>query len=825
MVKVRTPQILFIDAYDSFSNNIRCLLQADLNVDVTEIKIDTNVKDFTEITSRFDAVVIGPGPGNPAKADDVGLIDQVWQLSGNNVLPVLGICLGFQSLVLHHGGRVGPLPCPRHGIVRTIRTSTGCIFSEQTFRVVQYHSLHVSLSPNMTGDHQMRWSPSESCPDLVPLAWDCEDDNLQDQSVLDWSSNPQSILMAVKHRVKPFYGVQFHPESICSDPEAREVLGTWWRKAQAWNRSHRPRSSERCIVGKNSCLAPRIEQCDDNQVFRRLNVLPPQNLRSLAETDIGLRRVLYDSLDNKLTVPSICQKLQIPSSQSIVLDSEQHQRSDVGRCSIIGLVDDDTPILEYHLLKARISLQVQSFRASVSLEDQHRNVFDFLKIFMESRKAVGGDPTIPFWGGLMGFISYETCLETIDAAKTGDKGTHPSRPDLRFAFVERSVVIDHEQQRIHVQSIRPADSEWIEKTVSLLQDASRTVTSESQGYPVAAEIAMPDEKAYRASIIDCKTAIRRGDSYELCLTTRATIRTAQHRRAAWPLYLRLRQLNPAPFAAYVRLDNLSLLSSSPERFFSWTRPRKHPLDCDSHVSTCQFRPIKGTVKKGTSQGAAAMSLADAEDILSTPKEKAENLMIVDLIRHDLHGVAGPGNVRVSKLMVVEEYATLFQLVTVIEGDLINANEGPTASNGNCIHLPGEDKDYGHDGPEYHTNKASTKDSIHRKTGIDVLAASLPPGSMTGAPKKRSCQLLQSIERQRPRGVYSGVVGYMDVGGGGDFSVVIRSAVRWDNDEHGEDDVWTVGAGGAVTSLSTEDGEWDEMLTKLKSTLRLFDGEC
>ena len=123
-------------------------------------------------------------------------------------------------------------------------------------------------------------------------------------------------------------------------------------------------------------------------------------------------------------------------------------------------------------------------------------------------------------------------------------------------------------------------------------------------------------------------------------------------------------------------------------------------------------------------------------------------------------------------MSVEEYESVFQLVSVIEGDLSGS-------------------------------------------GIPVLAASLPPGSMTGAPKKRSCELLQELEGVRARGLYSGVFGYLDVGGGGDFSVVIRSAVKWNDEE------WRIGAGGAVTALSDANAEWEEMLAKRENVLRAF----
>ena len=187
------------------------------------------------------------------------------------------------------------------------------------------------------------------------------------------------------------------------------------------------------------------------------------------------------------------------------------------------------------------------------------------------------------------------------------------------------------------------------------------------------------------------------------------------------------------------------------------------------------------------------------------------MMIVDLIRHDLYGIAGAGGVRVPKLMIIEEYETVYQLVSVIEAHL-------TAPSPRI--LPPEKPS----GYEEESSQAGC-------TGINVLATALPPGAMTGAPKYRSCQLLDHIEDRQRRGIYSGVLGYMSVCGGGDFSVIIRSAIRWDEeldyvtacDSKAENsyEVWRIGAGGAVTALSTEQGEWDEMNTKLESTLRAF----
>ena len=274
------------------------------------------------------------------------------------------------------------------------------------------------------------------------------------------------------------------------------------------------------------------------------------------------------------------------------------------------------------------------------------------------------------------------------------------------------------------------------------------------------------------------------------------------------------------------------------------------------ASTYQFRPIKGTVKQiPDDPHLLPITLEKATAFLSTPKKRAENLMIVDLIRHDLHGVVGSGNVRVEKLMVVEEYATLFQLITVIEEDLL--------TQGTDTIREGQENEE-EETPIQILKQLSPLSSVTKstittcsqspgkntKTGIDVLAASLPSGSMTGSPKVRACQILQTLEGDdsAQRGIYSGVFGYLDVGEGGDFSVVICSAYYWDcattpitsstsetsrvekkassKERDGEDvkervDEWTISASGAVITLSSEEGEWSEMYAKMENTATIF----
>lgn len=202
-------------------------------------------------------------------------------------------------------------------------------------------------------------------------------------------------------------------------------------------------------------------------------------------------------------------------------------------------------------------------------------------------------------------------------------------------------------------------------------------------------------------------------------------------------------------------------------------------------------PMKGTVRKTPS-----MTFARASLLLASAKEQAENLMIADLIRHDLHSALGPhAHVSVAKLCAVEEHETVYQLVSHIRA------EAPL--------------------PIPTTLSAAAAQERAIQHGHRVLRHALPPGSMTGAPKKRSCAILAQLE-QRDRGAYAGVVGYFDVGGGGGWSVCIRSAFTTAAPDAEGMQTWRIGAGGAITVLSDPQAEWEEMQTKLQSVLRAFE---
>lgn len=272
-----------------------------------------------------------------------------------------------------------------------------------------------------------------------------------------------------------------------------------------------------------------------------------------------------------------------------------------------------------------------------------------------------------------------------------------------------------------------------------------------------------DEHDYKESIQRAHECIRRGDTYELCLTTQFRSKVPLRcREDPFTIYSRLRRVNAAPYGCYFRVAHaeLAILSSSPECFM-----RASPQ------GQLEMRPIKGTVRRALDPD-DDMRRRDA--LAADVKEQAENLMIADLCRHDLTAICVPESVAVPALNKVETYQTVHQLVSTVTGQ--------------------------------------------REEGVGpwrALRAAFPPGSMTGAPKRRSVELLHELEGRKPRGVYSGVLGYIALDGTSDFAVVIRTLVV-----RGEE--LTLGAGGAITLLSDPDSEWNEVKVKVEAVSRVFE---
>ncbi|KAI0756753.1 para-aminobenzoic acid synthetase [Daedaleopsis nitida] len=788
------PRILLIDSYDSFTYNLASLCKRAIPNSIIHI-IKNDALPATSLIpylNRFDAVIIGPGPGSPDIPKDIGAVADIWHVPDHSLIPVFGVCLGLQSLAVEYGAKIKRLNVVKHGLIyRVDHVGTDIFQDVDEIQAVRYHSLHIELSGEL---------------DLIPLAW--ADDGVDDGNVL----------MGLKHATKPFWAVQYHPESVCTYGGGEDVIRNFWRLAVEWSSTH-GRSTQPWDVEVEASIGPQW---------------PSVRPEAVAHEDVVSVPVATQVLRMpRLDIPRLCEMLGVEDDTKdfVMLDSAAAP----GRFSIIGCLTSTSPKIAYSVSDAFVRVQQGCHVAHDPLGTL--DIWAWLTAYTRARKAHGGSPDVPFWGGLVGYLSYELGSQTLTSLPSR-VDTPVRHDDVNLVFVERSIVVDTHSNAVYLQTIIPGDEGWLLDMTQKLDTLSCSTTDRSSSFLAKAPkvksalpspvVTLPNRESYIAKIVAAKEWLFSGDSYELCVTAptrvvapKAASSVARGTSSSWALYKILRTRNPAPHSGFIRLSPSTLLSSSPERFLSYARPPD---------GLCQLRPIKGTVRK-----APGITRAVAEEMLAgSKKEVAENLMIVDLIRHDLHSIVGE-DVHVKQFCRVEEYETVWQLVSVIEG-----RPAP-----------------------------SIKDKTHSDLGWEVLRGSLPPGSMTGAPKKRSVEILRQLEGAE-RGIYSGVVGYADVGGGGDWAVIIRSCFKHDAqtiphpaeaspreqqneqdspqgsphpgdvavetysnhtdytlDRHGAlqtkalTDEWTLGAGGAITALSDPVAEWEEMITKVESVLRAF----
>ncbi|KAF7339328.1 putative aminodeoxychorismate synthase [Mycena sanguinolenta] len=691
---VEKPRLLLIDSYDSFTFNLVCLCKQSIpNCTIYIIKNDAlTIAGLLPFLSFFSAVIVGPGPGSPENDEDIGVIKDLWTLP-EQIIPIFGVCLGLQSLGVAYGAQLKRLDVVKHGQISHIQHNGADLFhGVRLVEAVRYHSLHVVLSKG---------------GELEELAW------------ADDAADNGHVVMAVRHTSKPFWAVQYHPESVCTRGGGAEVIMNFWRLAHNWSlKTRRP------VKHWNTTLENTFGKPWQPSPLACIHRSTP----SIPHRTVGT------------------QILEIPGLTAATVSEL------FGRFCIIGSLMQTSLQITHFVGDGYITL----IRGQQSIQENldRRDAWAWIADFMRDKGVHNGHPDIPFWGGLIGLLSYELGFGPLGVSL--NKETHSKRhPDLNLMFVERSVVIDSLTGRVFIQSLIPDDDCWISDTASILTNASSAdITPLARADPIQSTpvVTLPDKSRYIARIHEAKERIFAGDSYELCLTARSIL------------------LHFSP-----RLPNV---------FYQ-------PLVLPIPFSSCG--PSKAPSRKAPG---ITRAVAEAALIGST-KEVAENLMIVDLIRHDLHAVVGE-DVQVKQFCGVEEYETVWQLVSVIEGKL----------------EPG-------------TSLASDPSS---QLGWELLKKSLPPGSMTGAPKKRSVEILQTLEDQ-DRSIYSGVFGYWCVGGGSDWSVTIRSCFKYEDRSNAatEDcscvERWDIGAGGAITALSKADAEWEEMLVKLKSVVGAFGVSC
>ncbi len=354
-----------------------------------------------------------------------------------------------------------------------------------------------------------------------------------------------------------------------------------------------------------------------------------------------------------------------------------------------------------------------------------------------------------FNGGLIGYFGYELKSE-LDF-----KTSHNSEvPDAALIFSTRFLVIDHKENKIYIVAIAKdandtkATQQWINEISGKLQKLAPIPVKKDNHVKDKLEFyGSQNHNTYIENIKKCLTEIKNGESYEICLTNRLSIDLDLD---PMDLYLNLRKINPAQYSAYLHFNSFSIICSSPEQFLK--------LDRDKNVST---KPIKGTIVRDSDPEVDERNKATLHD---NEKFRAENLMIVDLLRNDFGRVCEIGSVKVPHLMAVETYETLNHLVSTVVGKL---------------------------GARYNI--------------IDLLKATFPGGSITGAPKKRTMEIIDKLERVA-RGPYTGALGYISLCGAAELDIIIRTAVLTKNKI-------TVGSGGAIIALSDPEEEFEEILLK------------
>ncbi len=394
------------------------------------------------------------------------------------------------------------------------------------------------------------------------------------------------------------------------------------------------------------------------------------------------------------------------------------------------------------------------------VEVVRESIFEYLGREMHRLQRPAGNLPFDFNCGFVGYFGYE-----LKADCDGDPAHESPTPDAAFIFADRLIAFDHLERCTYVLCATEPDGveeaeRWIAKTSQRLASLPPLADpgwskTDAECEPLAFHLGR-SRGQYLEDIATCKRRLFAGETYEVCLTNKIVVDVAPE---PLPLYRALRRVNPAPFSAFLRFGDTAVLSSSPERFLSVGRDR-----------WAEARPIKGTSRRGDTPGE---DVRLAEGLRADEKSRAENLTIVDLLRNDLGIVCEFGTVQVPDLMRVETYETVHQLVSSVRGRLREDVEA-----------------------------------------ADCVRACFPPGSMTGAPKKRTMEIIDELEGEA-RGVYSGAIGYLGLGGGCDLSVVIRTIVT-------DGKSTRIGVGGAIVVQSDVEEEYQEMLLKGRAPMRAID---
>lgn len=421
---------------------------------------------------------------------------------------------------------------------------------------------------------------------------------------------------------------------------------------------------------------------------------------------------------------------------SVFLDSSLVNK--LGRYSIIGVC----PYLK--LIKDDSGFYINDQRVTeISFEEYLKK---YLTEHVDENRS-----ELPIVSGAIGYFSYEYGRKLMEVPS--NKEELVSIPDVVLVFYDFYMIEDrHENRTYLIANGITEDAEKqiksVEKRIAEPLDENGRIKKESYDIEIRPNF---EKEEYKQAVDDMIRYIIEGDIYITNMTQQLSVKSE---KKPLDVFYDLRKNNPSPFGGYMDYGDYQIVCASPERFLKMKK---------GHVNT---RPIKGTRKRGETP---EEDLCMRNELENSEKDKSELLMIVDLERNDLNRVCRPGSVKVTELFTVEEYATVFHLVSDIEGELETD-----------------------------------------KNVMDLLEATFPGGSITGAPKYRAMEIIDELENNR-RNLYTGSIGYLTLDGDCDFNIVIRTALH-------KDGMYHLGVGGGITAESDLEFEYEETLQKAKAVL-------
>jgi len=467
-----------------------------------------------------------------------------------------------------------------------------------------------------------------------------------------------------------------------------------------------------------------------------------------------LRYPLIEEIDTELPPLDAFELLFEGKHFSFFLDSGMDPGK-LGRYSFIG----SSPFLVLSSRGSEITLTQGTEKSSL-----RGNPFDVLNNFLGVYHLDSSSPQLPFLGGAVGYFSYDLChfIERLPGTAVDDL----QLPECYFGFYDLVVAFDNLKGKAYIISTgfpELRESERMERASQRLKEVKGKLADVSASGREAALLPISStmgqvplaggftHQEYVAAVEKARQYIIAGDIFEVNLSQRFE---AELSTTPYELYRWLRQINPAPFACYLGFDEVSVVSASPERFLR------------VHGDWVETRPIKGTRPRGKTPEEDETL---ANELLSSVKDRAENIMIVDLERNDLGRVCRFGTIKVTELAILEVFPTVFHLTSTVEGNL---REG--------------------------------------KNGIDLLKATFPGGSITGAPKVRAMEIIDELEPTR-RSVYTGNIGYLSFNGDLDLNIAIRTFLVKGSKAYFQ-------VGGAVVYDSDPEAEYQETLDKARALI-------